>query len=360
MKPALALTLLIAAGALAGCEAGKPVARQSPSRPVLVAVLHYAPRERPLTLPGVVKARVESDLSFRVGGRIERRLVDAGANVHKGDALAQLDASDLQLQWQATEADLKQARAALADAEAAEKRVTVLNRQGWAANADFDKIRFAADQARGGLDKAARAADLARNALAYATLAADADGVVSSTFAEPGQVVGAGTPVVRLAHTETQEAAAAIPETWYERARTANARVEFWALPGVKTAAHLRELSPNADPTTRTYAVRYTLDAPPPAARLGMSLTLTLDEGALKLARAPLGAIFDKGEGPEVWVVDPASGAVSAAKVNVAAADAESAYIASGVAEGAQIVALGAHKIEPNEKVRIIQQLAGL
>jgi RND family efflux transporter MFP subunit len=236
----------------------------------------------------------------------------------------------------------------------------MLNRQGWSAGADFDKAKSAADQARGAAAKAERAVALARNALGYATLTADADGVVSAVEAEPGQVVATGAPVFRLAHTDRKEAAVAIPENLVDRARTAGAKVEYWALPGVTTAATLRELSPNADPSTRTYAARFSLPDAPAAARLGMSVTVTLRDGGASLARVPIGAVFDQGQGPRVWTVDRAAGTLAATPITVAAYDAESAYVASGLAEGAEIVALGVHKLDAQQKVRVVENLAGL
>ena len=148
-------------------------------------------------------------------------LVDAGAFVHKGDALAYLDQTDFQLQLEQAEAELASANSVLTQAEAEEKRITSLTRQGWSASADFDKARSAADQARAGALKAQRAVSLARNSLGYATLVADADGVVSAAEAEPGQVVAAGAPVVRLAHVDVKEAAVAVPENLVDRVRAA-------------------------------------------------------------------------------------------------------------------------------------------
>jgi multidrug efflux pump subunit AcrA (membrane-fusion protein) len=149
----LALTFLSAL-AVAGCNAQSEVKHESTARPVLVAEIHYAPRETDRTLPGVVKARIESDLGFRVGGKIARRLVDAGAIVNKGQALAILDDSDLRLQSEQAEADLSAAKSAL-DQQAAEfKRVETLRRQGWSAVSDFDKAKAAADQARASFTRA--------------------------------------------------------------------------------------------------------------------------------------------------------------------------------------------------------------
>ncbi len=141
---------------LSGCNEKAAVTVVEPPRPVLVAQVHYEPHARLQALPGVLKARIESDLAFRVGGRIERRLVDVGAFVHKGDALAKLDESDLRLQLESAQADQGSARAALDVAEAEERRVTTLSKQGWVSGSDFDRIKSTADQARRAEDKAER------------------------------------------------------------------------------------------------------------------------------------------------------------------------------------------------------------
>ena len=352
MKRSAFVPLLLLGGALAACNAPKEVRHEPQARPVLVAETHYLPRERAEVLPGVLKARTESDLGFRVGGRIEARLVDAGAIVHKGDALARLDATDFKLQVEQAEADLSAAQASLLQSSAEEARQTSLKEKGWAAGADFDRFHSAADQAR--------AVALARNALSYATLTADADGVVSVTSAEPGQVVPAGASVVRLAHEDALEAAVAVPEALVERVRSQTASVEFWALKGAGAAARLRELSPTADPATRTYAARFSLGAAPAAARLGMSVTVSLSNGSLPVAKLPLGAVFAGAQGQSVWIVDRASGALSETPVSVATTDSDYAYVASGVPEGASVVTLGVHKLDAHEKVRVVENFAGL
>ena len=345
---------------LAACDAPRQANKETGPRPVLVAQIHFAPRVRAQVLPGVVKARVESDLAFRVGGKIAQRFVDAGALVKNGDPLARLDDTDFRLQLEQAEAERRSAHAALNQAEAEEGRIATLTRQGWAANADFDKIHAAAEEARNAVAKAERAAALAGNALDYATLRADADGLVSLAEAEPGQVVAAGAPIVRLAHVAEREAAVAVPENLIGRVRADPARVEFWALPGVSIGARLRELSPTADPATRTYPARFTLLEAPDGVRLGMSLTVILTTDDAEVARVPAGAVFDAGQGPNVWAVDRATGAVSAKPVTVAGYDSDSAFVTAGVAEGAEIVALGVHKLDPREKVRVVDSLAGL
>ncbi len=350
---------LLPALLLAACGSPTQARRQSPERPVLVAEVHYAPRARDRVLPGVVKARIESDLAFRVPGKVAERFVDAGAMVRKGDPLARLDDADLRLQVEQADADYSSAKAALDQQQAEERRIDTLKVHGWTSAADVDKIKAGADQARGAFARAERAVTLARNAASYATLVADADGIVSAVFAEPGQVVGVGAPVVRLSHTGQFEAAVAIPEELVDRARAAPARVEFWALPGVEDAATLRELSPTADAATRTYQARYTLSDAPADVRLGMSVTVTLADKTEKVARLPLAALFDRGKGPSLWVVDRRSGAVSETPVRISGYESQSVLVVDGVAEGAAVVALGAQKLDAGQKVRIVTDFAG-
>lgn len=346
--------------ALAGCNAATQAKRETPSRPVLVAQIHYAPLVAAAALPAAVKPRIEVDLGFRVGGKIKQRLVDRGAVVKAGDALALLDETDLVLQLEQAEADRAAAKAALDQAAAEASRVSALHGQGWSAASDFDRAKSANDQAQAALDRAERAVTLAKNALDYATLRADADGVVSAIDAEPGQVVAVGAPVLRLAHLDSVEVDVAVPETLLARVRADDAAVEFWALPGVKVRAHLRELSPVADAATRTYDARFALEDAPKSVTLGMSATLSLTPAGQQVAAAPLAAVLDEGRGPSVWVVDPGTGVATSKSVTLAGADAAKAFIASGVNEGDQIVALGAQKIVAGETLHVIADLAGL
>ena len=359
MQARLLVFALLASLPLAACNAPTQAKRETPQRPVLVAQVHYAPRVQQRVLPGIVKARIESELAFRVPGKIAERFVDSGAIVKKGDALARLDDTDFRLQVDQAEADYSSAKGALAQTQAEEERIGTLKKQGWSAAADVDKAKSAADQARGAFARAERAVTLARNAVTYTTLTADADGIVSAVLAEPGQVLAAGAAAMRLSHTGEREAAVAIPETLVDRVRSAPAHVAFWALPGVQMAATLRELSPNADPTTRTYLARYSLAEAPPEVHLGMSLTVTLTDRVDIVARLPLGALFDEGGGPTLWVVDRSSGALTQKPVHIAGYENESVLVVDGVDEGAEVVALGAHKLDAGQKVRIVQNLAG-
>jgi RND family efflux transporter MFP subunit len=213
--------VLLAAVSVGACDAsiGKEApANQPPERAVLVTPVRYQPMTQNRSLAAIIRPRVESDLGFQVNGKVARRLVQAGDRVRKGQPLLLLDTKDLQLQLEQAEAEVRAATTTLSQAEAEELRKSVLHKDGWAPTAMVDKARAAAGEARGRLIRAQRAVELARNALNYATLEADADGVVTATLVEPGQVLASGQPAVRLAQLGELEALVALPETLVERA----------------------------------------------------------------------------------------------------------------------------------------------
>ena len=167
----------------------------------------------------MVRARYETDVGFRVAGKITTRVVNVGDRVQAGDVIARLDPTDLQLQVESAQAELSAATSNLTQAAADEQRFATLKARGYAAVADYDRKQAAKDEAEGRLERAQRALELARNQLAYAELKADADGVITTTLAEPGQVVAVGQAVVRLARQGEVEAVVALPETWLGEAR---------------------------------------------------------------------------------------------------------------------------------------------
>ncbi len=341
-----------------------PAARASrkPTKPielrtVVAQAVTFEPRTADRTFVGVVRPRIESDLGFRVGGKVAERLVQLGDRVKAGQVLARLDVTDFQLQREQAEAELAAARASLTQAEAEDRRITQLRREGWSTASNADRQRALVEEARGRLNRAERAVSLASNSLSYATLTADADGVITGTSVEPGQVVAQGQPAIRLAKTDSHEAVVAIPEALIDRVRTAQARVALWSEPGRAFTARLRELSPSADAATRTYQARFTIAEAPQALEFGLTATVTLsDPESERVARLPLSALFNEGQGPQVYVVDRQTGALTLKTVDVLAYEGRDVLLKGGVAEGDKVVTLGVQKLDVKERVRIAQR----
>ena len=344
------------AGLLSGCGNPAPAEQAGPPpRPVQVVEAKLQPLEADTTFVGVIRARREIDLSFQVGGKVSQRLVEVGDRVTTGQAVAKLDPKDLALQLESAEAEFAAATANLNQTTAEDTRYRTLTQRGFASNADLDRKSVAKEEAVGRLERAKRSLDLARNQRAYADLAAGVDGVVISTSVEPGQVVTSGQTVVRIALLEGKEAAVALPETALAAARAGTATVTLWADPGRVYRAHLRELSPQADATSRTYTARFTLDDPDDRVALGMTATVTLRApGTVDVARLPLSAVFDRGAGPRVFVVDAGTNALDARTVQIAGYTSDEALISSGVAAGDKVVAMGAQTLEPGRAVRTV------
>ncbi len=348
---------------LAGCGQEKPKAKaetgnRSAGRPVLVQTVRYAPLQANRTFAATIKPRVEADLGFRVAGKVLKRAADVGSTVKTGDLLATLDETDLRLQFEQAQAEVRAATVALTNADTEYQRRLSLNKQGYLSTANLEQQKTVADEARGRLDKGERALKLAQNALGYTRLISDADGVVTTATIEPGQVVAAGQVVMRVARTAEREALAAIPETLVERIRTGTATLALWSSPDKSTRAILRELSPAADAATRTYAARFSLPDAGAEMAWGMTATLTVaDAVTATAARLPLSALFNEGRGPSLWVVDKASGALTLKPVEVARIDGVSVYVRSGVTEGDDVVTLGVQKLDPGQKVRVVSAL---
>jgi RND family efflux transporter MFP subunit len=350
------VSLAILAVALAGCN--EKAAETAPSRPVLVATTHYEAETPERNFVGTIRPRIEADMGFRVAGKVARRLVEVGQTVDDGQPLATLDESDLKLQAEQADAEFHAATGVLAQAAAAETRAKELRAKGWTTDAQLDQAKAAADEARARLSRAERSVDLTRNSLSYATLVADARGVVTATLVEPGQVVASGQAAIRLARFSEKEAVVAIPETLVDRAKTGSASVSLWSEPNRKYAAKLREISPSADPATRTYLAKFSLPDAGENVELGMTATLTLsDQRTARVARLPLSALYNAGDKPSFYVVDD-GGNVSLKPVAVKSYESNDVVITGGVDEGARVVALGVQKLDPAQKVRVVSSLS--
>jgi RND family efflux transporter MFP subunit len=345
--------IFVIAGFLAACDA-KTAPAPTSEWPVQVQRVAYENENATREFVGVVRARYETDLGFRVAGKMVERVVNIGDRVRIGDVIARIDPQDLKLQVQSAEAELTAATSNLAQAAADLTRYTALKTRGFASIADFERKNAAKDEAEGRLEHAKRALDLARNQLAYSDLKAGADGVITATLAEPGQVVAIGQAVARLAHKGEKEALIALPETWLGEARKATATVTLWSDRDRSFKAVLRELSPQADPATRTYAARFTIPDADDTVAFGMTATVTLTHAANgQVARLPLSAILNRGTGPSVYVVDDTH-ALALRPVKVASFTEDTALVTSGVRDGDQVVTLGVQKFEAGLKVRTV------
>jgi RND family efflux transporter MFP subunit len=348
----------LAAVILAACN---PTTAQqpAPARPVLVTSVHYEAQVSDRSFVGTIRPRIESDLGFRVAGKVSKRLVEVGALVEAGQPLAMLDEVDLNLQAEQAQAELNAATGVLAQAGAAETRAKELRQKGWSTDAQMDQAKAAADEARARLNRAQRSVELTKNSLSYATLVADAPAVVTATLVEPGQVVTAGQTAIRVARLAEKEVVVAIPETLLTRAKSGEAQVSIWSEPDKRYVAKLRELAPSADPATRTYLAKFSVPDAGNEVQLGMTATLVLsDPASERVARLPLSALFDQGDGPSLYVVDSKTGAITLKRVTVKSYEHNDVLISGGVAEGADVVALGVQKLDPAEKVRVVSSLS--
>ncbi|MEI8144687.1 MAG: efflux RND transporter periplasmic adaptor subunit, partial [Alphaproteobacteria bacterium] len=328
---------------------------QATVRAVVVQTAQFAPRNATRAFVGTIRPRIESDLGFRVPGKIAERLVQQGDRVASGQALARLDPADLGLQRDQAVAELAAAQINLTASVAQDRRTEELKRNGWTTQATLDSQLARTADARGRLERAKRALDLADNQLAYATLAADADGIVTATLAEPGQVVAAGTPIVRLARAGDREAVVSVPEALVERVRGGEATISIWSQADKRYHARLRELAAAADPATRTFQARFTILNADEAVVIGMTATVSVGEPAsARVARLPISALFAEGRGPSVFVVDPANGSLALKPVTVAGYDGPDVLITAGIADGDQVVAFGVQKLDVSQKVRVV------
>lgn len=325
-------------------------------RTAAVAVATLAPR----TFTGTVAARVQSDLGFRVSGKVLERFVDTGQTVRRGQPLMRIDPADLNLAAQAQRQMVSAARAQARQTADEEARYRNLRGSGAISASTYDQIKVAADTARAQLSSAEAQAEVAVNATRYAALVADADGIVMDTLAEPGQVVSAGQVVVRIAHAGPREAVIQLPES-LRPAIGSLAQATLYGQQGISAPSQLRQLSDVADRQTRTFEARYVLEGAMASAPLGTTITLqiasanTAPENGLQV---PIGALYDAGNGPGVWVVQGEPRQVKWTPVVVQQLDDEHARITAQLKQGDRIVSLGAHLLREGQPVRVADQSA--
>jgi multidrug efflux system membrane fusion protein len=348
---------------LAACS--KPAPAPDPIRAVRTVTVASQAASGASEFAAEVRARTESRLSFRVAGKIVARPVDLGDTVKAGQVLAQLDAQDLKLGEEAARAAVIAAQANLDQAAADFKRFKELREQGFISGAELERRETTLKSAQAQLDQARAQRSVQGNQAGYAALVAGASGVITGVDAEPGMVVAAGAPVVRLAHDGPRDVVFAVPEDRIgliqQLARDKGRfTVTLWGQNGMAPIpASIREVAAAADPVTRTFAVKADIGQAGAAARLGQTATVRMElpqvTGVVKL---PLSALKEEQGRTVVWVVDKTAMTVAAQPVQVGAAEGNDAVITGGLKSGTVVVTAGVHVLTPGQKVKFYAEPA--
>lgn len=353
MRPSTVLSFALVI-LLAACSKAPPA--DEPVRAVRTQVVGVGSAAVSHEYAAEVRARTESKLGFRVGGKLVRRLVDAGDVVKAGQALAHLDGQDLRLGQDAAQAAWAAARANLEWSEAEFKRYRELRDQGFISSAELDRREAALKSARAQSDQLRAQANVQGNQATYAVLTADAAGVVTAVDAEPGAVVQAGTTVLRVAHDGPRDVAFQIPEDRVGEVRAllgkAGAlKVKLWGS-DERIPATLREVGAAADPVTRTFAAKADIGQAP--VRIGQTARVIVEAGAREGAiRLPLAAVFEQQGRSTVWVLDRQAMTVSARPVAIAGAEGNLVVVAGGLDAGQTVVTAGVHTLTPGQRVKL-------
>ena len=330
---------LLAASALVGLAAcSRPQADPRLEAPLVRIAVAEPAAASAQSFTGIVTARVQSDLGFRVAGKIVERLVDTGQTVHRGQPLMRIDRTDFELNLAGLKAKADQATAD-------EARYRDLVGAGAVSASTYGQIKANAEAAQAQMR-------VAQNEAGYSVIVADADGVVVQTLAEPGQVVAAGQTVVKLAHAGPREATVNLPET-VRPALGSEASAAVFGAAG-DAPARLRQLSDSADPVTRTFEARYVLGGSAAQAPLGATVSIRLSvPRAGSGVTVPVGALADRGQGAGVFVVDTATSSVRFQPIRIVSLGEDTAVVDGALASGVTVVSLGATLLRGGEKVRL-------
>ena len=338
---------------LAACK--KPLEKTEDIRPV--RVIQVAPQGvvQSAEFAGDVRSRTESRLGFRIGGKVLARKVDVGNAVKRGQVLMTLDASDLQLAQSQARAALTAAESNRDLARAERTRFQELFNNKFVSQAVFDAKDTTFKAAQASVEQALAAFKLQGNQAGYTQLVADVDGVVAAVEADVGQVVAPGVPVVLIAKSGDKEVQFGIPEDRVELMRSLpEVQVRLWSNPKQLIKGRLREISPQADPATRTYAARVSLINAPQEVKLGQTAYVSyLVNRPQALIRVPLSAMYQEKNVTSVWVVE--QGTVKLLPVAVAGVSGNDVLIAQGLQAGQKVVTAGVHVLKPGQKVKLLE-----
>lgn len=357
VRPSVLCAVCSVLALLSACKEDAP--KSVEIRPVRTEVVDPKPIDDDRQAVGEIKPRQESDIGFRISGKLISRAVDIGVSVKKGDLLARLDDTEYQARLRSADAEIASAEAVVVEADAAEGRLRQLLASGNTTRANYDVAVKNQRGAQAKLEAARASASLSRDQLGYAELRADFDGIVTAVAAEPGQVINAGQMVLKLAKPDEKDGVFAIAESAF-RGRPEHERpeviVSLLSNPGVSTEGIVREISPVADPVTRTYQVKVTLRSPPEGMRFGSSVLGRLKTTTAPVVVLPGSALFDKGGKPAVWVYQAATTSVALKPVVVARYEADRVVISEGLSKGEIVVTAGVNRLREGQKVRLTQE----
>jgi multidrug efflux system membrane fusion protein len=350
------LAALAAAGSLLGCS--RPAATPEPVRAVKVITVAASGMQSAYEFSGEVRPRVESRLGFRVGGKIVRRQAEIGQHVKAGTVLAQLDPQDFRLATEAARAQVAAASTNRDLAAAEYRRFLTLREQNFISGAELERRETALKAAQAQLEQAQAQLGTQGNQAGYANLVADVSGVVTAVEAEPGQVVSSGMPVVRIAADGPRDVLFSVPEDKVAALRPGSeVTVSVWAS-STRLAGRIREVAASADPVTRTYPVKVSLEGAtqPPLGATVAVVPQVLSHAGTQVIKIPTSALRQEGQGSAVWLLDRQTMTLRSQPVQVATADGNDAVIAAGLVPGMTIVSAGVHVLAPGQKVSVWQE----
>ena len=302
---------------------------------------------------GTLQPRYQASLAFRVTGKISERIVEVGQHIKKGDVLFRLDPEDIVLQLHVAEADQISAQSLFKQSTAEQTRLLQLRSSGSVSQSEYELALANRDVAKARVDATDRRLALATNQRTYCDLVADSDGLVTSIHAEAGQVVNVGQAVLQLVRTDELEAIVSLPEFLVADVKKLRATATFWSRPGLELQAELRELSPMADPISRTYDARFKLKESAPDLTIGMTASILLSNSAEDGLSIPITSIASRNGLPIVWRIESLSGRVEAVAVEIIQYRNETAIVRGPFRSGERIVSAGVQRVDENSRVRV-------
>lgn len=346
------LLVILIAATLAGCDKKPPAAAQP--RPVRTITIERAAPGETLVLTGQVRAKDQVSLAFRLDGRMIKRLVNVGDSLKPGQIVAQLEPQSQQNALRTAQANLASAQAALTQARLTFGRQQQLLTGGWTPRAKYDEAQQTLLGAEAQVEAAHAQVDIAQDQLGYTVLLADAPGVVTATGAEPGEVIRAGQMIVNIAREGGRDAVFDISEQLLRTGpRDPVVQIALTNDPSIRATGRVREISPQADPTTRTFQVKVGIIDPPKAMELGSTVSGSIRLPAPSGLLVPPAALTQAAGRPAVWLVDPANQTVSLRPIDIAQYDPDDVVVARGLDAGDIVVTAGVQTLHPGQKVRL-------